>query len=181
MKARALFLTILALYCRDVVGDCPVLPAVLSAPGDTVSFLLTCQAPPRLPSITSSLYAGAISHLNYGNNESCSWLLNTSSPNQILILEFSTFFSESNRDFLSIFNGTTTFATVRASLSGSLGAFTNQIPLSSTLLRFTSDNNVTAAGFEMRFCEIICSYSFSFPSEIFLLPSGKWLWFQKVK
>eukprot|EP00058_Branchiostoma_floridae_P008085 XP_002593573.1 hypothetical protein BRAFLDRAFT_125152 [Branchiostoma floridae] len=91
---------------------------------------------------------------NYGNNEICEWSI-TAPTGSTIRLTFDEFDVELNYDFLYIYDGSSDSAPQLQRLTGSQGVD----PITSTsnmvFLRFTSDQSVTAHGFQFSYTSII--------------------------
>ncbi len=103
-----------------------------------------CNPSSTLTASSGSLDDGSGSN-NYGNNSSCNWLIQPTGASTVT-LTFASYDVEDGYDFLTVYDGTSSSATVLATLTGT----TLPIPITSTggsmFVSFTSDNTVTAAG-----------------------------------
>ena len=103
-----------------------------------------CTGTTTLTSSTGSFDDGSGSN-DYASNSDCKWLIQPSGAAAVT-LSFSTFDTESNYDFVKIYDGSTTSSSLLASYSG------NTVPLSVTstggimLVHFTSDGSLNKAG-----------------------------------
>ncbi len=87
---------------------------------------------------------------NYTDNQSCSWLISPTGAENIL-LTFTAFSTESGYDFVKVYDGTSTSASLLGNFSGS----SIPAPISSTgpnlYITFISDEYVTSSGFDATF------------------------------
>gem|GEM_PF-234008 len=85
---------------------------------------------------------------NYQVSEDYSMTICAEDTSTCIVLDFASFQTEGNFDFLNIYEGTDMSGAQVASFTGSLGAFTFNAPYSCITLNFISDNIVTAPGFQ---------------------------------
>ena len=83
---------------------------------------------------------------NYGNSASCSWLV-TAPVGYVVNLAFLTFNTESGRDFVNIYDGTSALATLLGSRSGTALPAPSRSSNRNLFLTFTSDTSVVNIGF----------------------------------
>ncbi|XP_078593517.1 cubilin-like [Branchiostoma floridae x Branchiostoma japonicum] len=95
--------------------------------------------------VTSPNYPG-----NYGNNETCDWLITVPTASRIR-LTFDSFNLQNGSDFLAVYDGGNVSASQLQSLTGSQTV--NPITSTSNVmfLRFTSDGSGTAQGFQFSY------------------------------
>ncbi len=131
---------------KDAAGNTSSFSNTVNATtnGGTTSPSDPCDGGANLTANTGSFADGSGSN-NYGNNKDCSWLIQPENGGTVT-LNFSSFNTESNYDFVSVYDGTSASATRIGRFSGT------SIPseLTSTgnalFVRFTSDGSVTRAG-----------------------------------
>ncbi|MBY0425116.1 MAG: hypothetical protein K2Q22_05720, partial [Cytophagales bacterium] len=96
---------------------------------------------------------------SYANNSNCSWLINPPGATSI-VFQLTQFATESNYDYVRIYNGTTTSAPILGSYSGTTlpQQITSNGPI---LITFTSDGSVTydgwSANYTAGFTTLYCS------------------------
>ncbi|CAB05461.1 C-type LECtin [Caenorhabditis elegans] len=91
---------------------------------------------------------------NYFNNENCTYQLSTLGSYRIT-LKFSNFRTESNYDFVSVYDGPTTSSPSLGRYSGNIGSFYVSSSENNMLVTFTSDAGVVFQGFTARFYSVV--------------------------
>ncbi len=124
---------------------------------------------------TGTIFDGSGPIKDYKNNSDCRWLINPSTTNQNIILTFNEFNTQSDKDFVTIYNGASTSDLVLAKLSGtslpkSVVSKGNQM-----LIVFTSDDSITAPGFQATYSlsePVYCSGIVEFNSVVDTISDG---------
>lgn len=93
----------------------------------------------------SGTFTDASGDAPYSPDADCRWLIQPADANMI-VLKFPAFFTQSDTDFVYVYDGTTTNAPLLAKLSGSAVADSFIAVSGAMLVRFTSDSVVQAAG-----------------------------------
>lgn len=100
----------------------------------------------RTEDANGSLQDSGGSGANYANRESCQFLIQPVSGNDITF-SFSTFSYENNYDYLYVYNGTSTSSPLLGRFTGSSDPEDVTATSGSMLIRHSSDSSVTATGF----------------------------------
>lgn len=111
----------------------------------TTTTTSACSGSTTLTSASGTFSDGSGSS-NYTDNMDCQWLIQPSGASTIT-LTFSTFDLESGYDFVQVYDGSTTSATLLGKYSGSTLPSSVSSTGSSMLVYFTSDYSENAAGF----------------------------------
>ena len=93
---------------------------------------------------------------SYNNNSSCTWLIQPTS-NGVITLNFNSFSTESGYDYLRIYDGNSTSATLLGTYSGTSLPPSITSSGNSLFLRFTTDGSQTRAGWNVTYSS--CSFS----------------------
>lgn len=105
-----------------------------------------CSGTTTLTSATGTFSDGS-GTADYTDNADCKWLIQPSGASTVT-LTFTSFSTESGYDFVKVYDGNSTSATLLGSYSGSTIPSSLTSSGSSMLVYFTSDYMETAAGFE---------------------------------
>ncbi|HOY32603.1 MAG TPA: C10 family peptidase [Bacteroidales bacterium] len=108
-----------------------------------------CSGQQTLSATTGTVTDGSGSN-NYANNLDCKWLIKPANVGSVT-LTFTAFNTESNYDFVKVYNGETTSSPLLGSYSGT--TLPPQLTASSgkMLIHFTSDNSTVKAGWSANY------------------------------
>jgi M6 family metalloprotease-like protein len=107
----------------------------------------TCSGQTNLTAASGTFDDGSGTSSNYSDNLLCSWLIQP--PGAITIdLNFNNFDTESNFDFVRVYDGTNNSSTLLGSFSGSTIPPSLRATSGSMFVEFDSDASVNAAGWE---------------------------------
>ncbi|MCB0764878.1 MAG: CUB domain-containing protein, partial [Flavobacteriales bacterium] len=118
---------------------------------------ISCGAPPPPPVVCgTTVYDPGGSGGNYGNNALYTQTYCPTVAGQVVTLTFTSFSTEANYDFLTVYNGPTTASPVMGTFSGANipGPFISTDPSGCITIRFTSDGSINYPGWAIN---ITCS------------------------
>jgi subtilisin family serine protease len=115
--------------------------AVTLATGGTIGY---CSGTTTLVSSTGSFDDGSATN-NYNNNSNCSWLIQPAGATSIT-LSFSAFNTENTNDYVKVYDGATTSATLLGTFSGSTIPANLTSTGGSMLIEFITNSSVTSSG-----------------------------------
>lgn len=104
---------------------------------------------------SSGIFTDGSGLSNYGDNSSCSWLITPAGATQIL-LNFTAFDTEATYDIVTIYNGPDDSYPVLGTYSGNTlpPSISTTSGIGAMLIKFTSDESVTNAGWEASYTSI---------------------------
>ncbi len=142
----------------------------VASPGTSTQLLVITQAARcggTLQQETGTISIGA----NYEDNADCRWLIQPPSGNRIR-LSFTSFSTETDYDFVTVYDGADITAPVLGRWSGTTLPQSVQSSGSAMLVRFTSDESVQGQGWSASFASITPSVLTVTPSAIVLSASA---------
>jgi hypothetical protein len=106
-----------------------------------------CSGQSSLTSASGSFSDGSGNSNNYGDNASCSWLIEPAGAISIT-LTFNSFATEAGMDFVKVYDNSTSPATQMGSYSGNSLPSAITVNSGSMLVEFTSNTTTTATGWD---------------------------------
>jgi hypothetical protein len=127
---------------------------------DTLSYTYPeyCTGDITLTNLNGSIDDGSGPTENYLNNTTCSWLISPQTMEDSvtnIIIEFDRFNTETDHDFVALYDGETTASPLIGEYSGSTLPETISSTGNKVLITFNSDGNETASGWFISYSSVI--------------------------